>query len=97
MQKVITLKDMCLVTKTAPMAAEIHGERAKCLQRLIRLDMPVPMTVAMSFNAVRAIAAGQAVDVPKILHHFGANPLLSVRPSSMDPDWAVPLPCLTSG
>ena len=97
MQKVITLKDMCLVTKTAPMAAEVHGERAKCLQRLIRLDMPVPTTVAMSFNAVRAIAAGHAADSPQILRHFGANPLLSVRPSSMDPDWGGPVAMLNIG
>ena len=48
MQKVITLKDLCLVTKTAQMAANVHGGRAKCLQRLIRLDMPVPTTVALS-------------------------------------------------
>ena len=85
------------MTKTAPMAAEVHGERAKCLQRLIRLDMPVPTTVAMSFNAVRAIAAGHAADAPQILRHFGNNPLLSVRPSSMDPDWGGPVAMLNIG
>ena len=89
-QKIITLKDMCLVTKTAPMAADVHGGRAKCLQRLIRLDMPVPTTVALSFDAVRAIAAGQGADIKQILGHFGETPLLSVRPSSMDPDWGGP-------
>jgi len=96
-QKVITLKDMCLVTKTAPMAAEVHGGRAKCLQRLIRLDMPVPTTVALSFDAVRAIAGGAAADLPQILRHFGDNPLLSVRPSSMDPDWGGPIAILNIG
>ena len=93
MQKVITLKDMCHVTKTAPMAADVHGGRAKCLQRLIRLDMPVPTTVALSFDAVRAIAGGLAVDTPQILRHFDDAPLLSVRPSSMDPDWGGPGRC----
>ncbi len=96
-QKVITLKDMCLVTKTAPMAAEVHGGRAKCLQRLIRLDMPVPTTVALSFDAVRAIAGGHAADLPQIFRHFGPNPLLSVRPSSMDPDWGGPVAMLNIG
>gem|GEM_PF-5795035 len=97
MQKVITLKDMCHVTKTAPMAADVHGGRAKCLQRLIRLDMPVPTTVALSFDAVRAIAGGLAVDTPQILRHFDDAPLLSVRPSSMDPDWGGPGAMLNIG
>ncbi len=97
MQKVITLKDLCLVTKTAPMAADVHGERAKCLQRLIRLDMPLPTTVAMSFQAVRSIAAGRAADVCQILRHFNDGPLLSVRPSSLDPDWGGPSAMLNIG
>ncbi|KAG1713607.1 Glycine--tRNA ligase beta subunit [Nymphon striatum] len=96
-QKVITLKDLCHVTKTAQMAANVHGGRAKCLQRLIRLDMPVPTTVALSFDAVRAIAAGQSADVPQILRHFEDQPLLSVRPSSMDPDWGGPGAMLNIG
>lgn len=85
------------MTKTAPMAADVHGGRAKCLQRLIRLDMPVPTTVALSFDAVRTIAAGQAADVPQILRQFAATPLLSVRPSSMDPDWGGPGAMLNIG
>jgi len=96
-QKIITLKDMCHVTKTAPMAAEVHGGRAKCLQRLIRLDMPVPTTVALSFDAVRAIAGGLTVDTAQILRHFDDAPLLSVRPSSMDPDWGGPGAMLNIG
>nr|WP_237693238.1 putative PEP-binding protein [Octadecabacter algicola] len=79
------------------MAADIHGGRAKCLQRLIRLDMPVPTTVAISFDAVRAIAAGQGADIPQILRHFEETPLLSVRPSSMDPDWGGPGAMLNIG
>ncbi len=79
------------------MAADVHGGRAKCLQRLIRLDMPVPTTVALSFDAVRAIAAGQSADVPQILRHFADMPLLSVRPSSMDPDWGGPGAVLNIG
>lgn len=85
------------MTKTAPMAADVHGGRAKCLQRLIRLDMPVPTTVALSFDAVRAIAAGELADLPQILRHFDDTPLLSVRPSSMDPDWGGPGAVLNIG
>ncbi|MBU2992790.1 PEP-utilizing enzyme [Octadecabacter sp. 1_MG-2023] len=79
------------------MAADIHGGRAKCLQRLIRLDMPVPTTVAISFDAIRAIAAGQGADIKQILRHFEETPLLSVRPSSMDPDWGGPGAMLNIG
>lgn len=79
------------------MAANVHGGRAKCLQRLIRLDMPVPTTVALSFDAVRAIASGQGADTKQILRYFDADPLLSVRPSSMDPDWGGPGAMLNIG
>ena len=40
--------DTTLVTQTAPIATATHGGRAKCLQRLVRLDLPVPRTVALS-------------------------------------------------
>ncbi|WP_191090078.1 putative PEP-binding protein [Histidinibacterium aquaticum] len=79
------------------MSAEVHGGRAKCLQRLIRLEMPVPQTVALSFHAVRRIAAGTPPDVTEILRHFGPTPLLSVRPSSQDPDWGGPGAILNVG
>ncbi len=49
------------------MSPAVHGGRAKCLQRLIRLDMPVPTTVALSFSAVRGLARGQLPDMPEIL------------------------------
>ncbi len=37
------------VTPTADIRVERHGNRAKCLQRLIRMDLPVPQTVAIPF------------------------------------------------
>ncbi|MFQ6550075.1 putative PEP-binding protein [Aestuariibius sp. 2305UL40-4] len=79
------------------MAAEVHGGRAKCLQRLIRLDMPVPTTVALSFDAVRRIAHGWTPDMEALLAPFGEDPLLSVRPSSLDPDWGGPGAVLNIG
>ncbi|MEL7091032.1 MAG: hypothetical protein AAFN94_04785 [Pseudomonadota bacterium] len=39
--------DTTLVTAKAPIADTTHGGRAKCLQRLVRLDLPVPTTVAL--------------------------------------------------
>lgn len=85
------------ITATAPMAAEVHGGRAKCLQRLIRLDMPVPTTVALSFDAVHGIAAGRMPEMDAILAPFGPAPLLSVRPSSLGPDWGGPGAILNIG
>ncbi len=86
-----------LITPTARMAPEVHGGRAKCLQRLVRMDMPVPVTVALSFDAVRAIARGQMPALDTVLAPFGPGPLLSVRPSSLDPDWGGPGAILNIG
>ena len=38
------------ITPTAPVTAATHGWRAKCLQRLVRLELPVPQTVALSLG-----------------------------------------------
>lgn len=86
----VDLEQFVVIDETAPVDARVHGGRAKCLQRLIRLDLPVPLTVALPFTTVRAIAAGMQVDTCAILRHFGEAPLVSVRPSSQDPDWGGP-------
>ncbi len=97
MQQHTTFTDVTLITNTAPMSPAVHGGRAKCLQRLIRLDMPVPTTVALSFDAVARIARGQLPDMRAVLQPFGNEPLLSVRPSSQDPDWGGPGAILNIG
>ena len=86
-----------LITPDAPLATETHGGRAKCLQRLARLDLPVPRTVALSFEAVHRIAAGDAPDMGDLVRGFGDQPLLCVRPSSEDPDWGGPGAVLNIG
>jgi len=86
-----------LVTSTAPIATVSHGGRAKCLQRLVRLDLPVPRTVALSFDAVHAIAEGQVPDLTAVLGEFDPEALLCVRPSSEDPDWGGPGAILNIG
>ncbi len=85
------------VTPTASMHVTRHGGRAKCLQRLIRLDMPVPTTVALPFDTVRDIARGQMPQIAAMLSYFGPDALLSVRPSSEDPDWGGPSAILNIG
>ncbi len=97
MQQQFGMPDFLEITPTAPISTEQHGGRAKCLQRLTRLDLPVPRTVALSFQTVHAIAQGALPDTARILATFGATPLVSVRPSSLDPDWGGPGAILNIG
>ena len=86
-----------LVTPSAPIAVNTHGGRAKCLQRLVRLNLPVPRTVALSFEAVQRIANGEMPDIAAIVSQFPEGALLCVRPSSEDPDWGGPGAVLNIG
>ncbi|MFD1508895.1 putative PEP-binding protein [Lacimonas salitolerans] len=79
------------------MSVATHGGRAKCLQRLVRMEMPVPRTVALSFDAVHRVASGVMPDMTSLLVHFGATALLCVRPSSEEPDWGGPGAVLNIG
>lgn len=97
MKKTATFKKFTAITTTAPLSIAQHGGRAKCLQRLVRIGLPVPQTVALSFEAVHDIASGRMPDIDSILSGFGAAPLLSVRPSSEDPDWGGPGAVLNIG
>ena len=89
--------DTTLVTPTAPLANDTHGGRAKCLQRLVRLDLPVPRTVALSFDTVAEIGRGHLPDVARVVDQFPPGALLCVRPSSQDPDWGGPGAVLNIG
>ncbi|MFV1593983.1 putative PEP-binding protein [Phaeobacter sp. JH20_36] len=89
--------DSVLITPVAPIANHTHGGRAKCLQRLVRLDLPVPRTVALSFQAVHGIAQGEMPDMAAIVDAFPSDALLCVRPSSQDPDWGGPGAILNIG
>jgi pyruvate,orthophosphate dikinase len=86
-----------LITPSAPVAVATHGGRAKCLQRLVRLELPVPHTLALSFQTVRGIAAGDVPDPDTLLTHFSHWSILCVRPSSEDPDWGGPGAVLNIG
>jgi pyruvate,orthophosphate dikinase len=85
------------ITPSATVATEDHGWRAKCLQRLVRLEMPVPKSVALPAHTVHAIASGHGVDAAGILDCFGDGPLISVRPSPANPDWGGPATILNIG
>ncbi|ETX29760.1 putative PEP-binding protein [Roseivivax isoporae] len=89
--------DVTPITPTARVQSPTHGGRAKCLQRLVRLDLPVPRTVALSFRTVHRIAAGRLPDIDALLAEFNPGALLCVRPSSEDPDWGGPGAVLNVG
>ena len=90
--------DFTEVTTTADIRKQRHGNRAKCLQRLVRLGLPVPQTVALSFETVRNIANGQMPDLTSLLGVLEADPLLiSVRSSSEAADWGGPGTILNIG
>ena len=97
MQKLDHITGFIEITPNAPVEAVRHGGRAKCLQRLIRLEMPVPRTAALDFDAVHGISAGEMPDLAALLSLFGSDPLVSVRPSSEDPDWGGPSAILNIG
>ncbi len=97
MQKRHEFESYSEITPTARIATETHGWRAKCLQRLVRLDLPVPRTVALPFRTVRAIAQGYMPDTAALLGLFGAGQLISVRPSSQNTDWGGPGTMLNIG
>ncbi len=85
------------ITADAAITVSDHGDRAKCLQRLIALGLPVPRTIALSCAAVRAIAAGHLPDTAALLSRFGPAPLVSVRPSSENAAWGGPGSLLNIG
>ena len=89
--------DFTEITHTAEIRTERHGNRAKCLQRLIRLELPVPMTVALPFDTVRAIAQGRLPDMAALVGVFGDGALVSVRSSSAAQDWGGPGTILNIG
>ncbi|MEM7469901.1 MAG: putative PEP-binding protein [Pseudomonadota bacterium] len=85
------------ITEVASVSRRLHGHRAKCLQRLVRLGLPVPDTVALSVEMVRKIAAGQRPDLKSLIEEFGSWPVLSVRSSPVDPAWGGPSTVINIG
>ncbi len=86
------------IDPSAPIQPERHGFRAKCLQRLIRMQLPVPESYAIPADVVQAIATGQTVDLSQLDDLFQrGDGLVSVRPSAPDPEWGGPGTVLNVG
>ncbi len=97
MQQHQSFADWAEITPTAKIGRDSHGWRAKCLQRLVRLNLPVPMSLGLSFTTVHAIAQGWQPDTAAMLARFAEGQLVSVRPSSENPDWGGPGTILNIG
>ena len=97
MQKHSDFASFTEITPSAEVDAAQHGWRAKCLQRLVRLDLPVPKSVALPCDTVRAIAAGQMPDTRRIVALFDSGALISARSSPAEPDWGGPGTLLNVG
>ena len=97
MQKDQPTAEFTEITPSAAVGTATHGWRAKCLQRLVRLEMPVPRSVALPIATVRAIAAGRMPDSAALMGLFEPDQLVSVRPSSVNPDWGGPGTILNIG
>jgi len=95
-QKHTDFAEFTEITPSAGIETPRHGWRAKCLQRLIRLEMPVPQTVALPCDTVRAIAAGLMPDTERLARMFEGR-LVSVRPSPANPEWGGPGTVLNVG
>ncbi|MGR3398876.1 MAG: putative PEP-binding protein [Paracoccus sp. (in: a-proteobacteria)] len=74
-----------------------HGWRAKCLQRLVRMQLPVPRSFAISADTVRMIAQGRRVHPDALRDVFAGSGLVSVRPSAVMPEWGGPGTILNVG
>lgn len=97
MQQNRDIADWTPIAPAERVEAARHGWRAKCLQRLTRMDLPVPDCVALSADMVRAIAAGGSPDMARLTEGFGPDMLVSVRPSPANPDWGGPGSVLNVG
>ena len=92
------LTQTTLITPSAPVARERHGWRGKCLQRLIRMGLPVPRSFAISCETVQQIASGRPLPLDELSRIFeGGSGLVSVRPSAMMPEWGGPGTVLNVG
>ncbi|WP_378943564.1 putative PEP-binding protein [Paracoccus sp. R86501] len=91
------LSEATLITPSGRIDRARHGWRAKCLQRLVRMDLPVPRSFAICCNTVRLIAQGRSIR-PEVLNDIlSGSGLVSVRPSAVMPEWGGPGTVLNVG
>ncbi|WP_111558634.1 putative PEP-binding protein [Paracoccus sediminilitoris] len=93
----LELSEATLITPSGRIDRERHGWRAKCLQRLVRMDLPVPRSFAICCNTVRLIAQGRSIGCEVLQDILSGSGLVSVRPSAVMPEWGGPGTVLNVG
>ncbi|MCQ0971732.1 pyruvate, phosphate dikinase [Paracoccus sp. TK19116] len=89
---------MTRIAPSAQIAIARHGWRAKCLQRLVRMDLPVPPSWAFDSGSVSAIANGHLPDQDMLRTIIAeGDGLVSIRPSALNPEWGGPGTVLNVG
>ncbi|MCY4289416.1 MAG: PEP-utilizing enzyme [Aestuariivita sp.] len=86
-----------LISVNSAVATTTHGWRANFLQHLVDLALPVPMSVALSFDTVHRIAEEKFSDIEEILESFPVEALVCIRPSPQDSAWGGPSAILSIG
>ncbi|TKW68693.1 MAG: pyruvate, phosphate dikinase [Paracoccus denitrificans] len=98
MNRVLNHSELIEITPSAGVKTTLHGWRAKCLQRLVRMELPVPTSFAISADTVRAMAQGATPLAGKLAEVFSrGDGLVSVRPSAVMPEWGGPQTVLNVG
>ncbi|WBU55472.1 putative PEP-binding protein [Paracoccus sediminicola] len=98
MTRSVDPNDIVEITATSGVATDVHGWRAKCLQRLVRMDLPVPRSFAIAAKAVHAMAQGVMPDAKQLAPLFAdGDGLVIVRPSAVNPEWGGPGTVLNVG
>ncbi|SDE12407.1 pyruvate, orthophosphate dikinase [Paracoccus isoporae] len=98
MTRRLTPSDIVEIAADAKVSVEAHGWRAKCLQRLVRMELPVPRSFAIAAEAVRAMAQGVMPDADALGALFAnGDGLVIVRPSAVNPEWGGPGTVLNVG
>lgn len=83
--------ELIKITPSSGIKRTRHGWRAKCLQRLVRMELPVPPSFVLSADTVHAIASGRSMVREDLARLFdGDCGLVVVRPSAVDPEWGGP-------
>lgn len=86
------------ITASAAIDVSRHGWRAKCLQRLARMELPVPRSTAISAETVHGLAVGRTFPGEILRDLFdGPEGLVGVRPSAIMPEWGGPGTVLNVG
>ncbi len=86
-----------MISANSAVATATHGWRANFLQHLADLALPIPKSVALSFDTVHNIAIGEFSGIADLLESLPVAALVCIRPSPQDAAWGGPSAILGIG